>query len=79
MECGLSYSCLPYNDTYGKDRQESHARLRKVVVIKQGMSIPHLTVHRNNLREPKHKRVLKTENKLRVDGGGREGRVDDGY
>ena len=26
-----------------------------------------------------HKRLLKTENKLRVDGGGRERRVGDGY
>ena len=29
--------------------------------------------------EANHKRLLKTENKLRVDGCGREGRVDDGY
>ena len=26
-------------------------------------------------REPNHKRLLKTENNLRVDGGGREGKV----
>ena len=31
-------------------------------------------------REPNHKRLLKTENKLRVDwGGGRERRVGDGH
>ena len=31
-------------------------------------------------RELNHKRLLKTENKLRVDGGGgREERVSDGY
>ena len=30
-------------------------------------------------KEPNHKRLLKTENTLRVDGGGREGRVGDGY
>ena len=30
-------------------------------------------------REPNHKRLLKTENKLRVDGGGREGKVGDGH
>ena len=30
-------------------------------------------------REPKHKRLLKTENKLRVDGGGRERKVGDGH
>ena len=31
-------------------------------------------------REPKHKRLLKTENKLRVDGGWEGGeRVGDGY
>ena len=30
-------------------------------------------------REPKNKRLLKTENKLRVHGGEREGRVGDGY
>ena len=29
-------------------------------------------------REPNHKRLLKTENKLRVDGGVREGNVGDG-
>ena len=30
-------------------------------------------------REANHKRLLNTENKLRVDGGGKEARVDDGY
>ena len=30
-------------------------------------------------REPNHKRLLKTENKLRVEGGGREGKVGDGH
>ena len=30
-------------------------------------------------REPNHKRLLKTENKLRVVGGEREGKVGDGY
>ena len=29
--------------------------------------------------EENHKRLLKTENNLRVDGGGRERRVGDGY
>ena len=30
-------------------------------------------------REANHKRLFNTENKLRVDGGGQEGRVGDGY
>ena len=30
-------------------------------------------------REANHKRLLKTENKLRVDGGWQEGRVGDGH
>ena len=29
-------------------------------------------------KEANRKRLLKTENKLRVDGGGREGKVGDG-
>ena len=37
------------------------------------------TKKRLEKREPKHKRLLKTENKLRVDGGGQEGRVGDGH
>ena len=30
-------------------------------------------------RETNHKRLLNTENKLRVDGGGGEGKVGDGH
>ena len=30
-------------------------------------------------REANHKRLLNTENKLRVDGGGGEGKVGDGH
>ena len=30
-------------------------------------------------REANHKRLLNTENKLRVDGGGEEGKVGDGH
>ena len=30
-------------------------------------------------REPTHKRLLKTENKLRVDEGGREAKVGNGH
>ena len=30
-------------------------------------------------REANHKRLLKTENKLRVDGGWEEGKVGDGH
>ena len=30
-------------------------------------------------KEANHKRLLKTQNKLRVDRGGREGKVDDGH
>ena len=30
-------------------------------------------------KEANHKRILKNENKLRIDGGGREGKVGDGH
>ena len=33
----------------------------------------------NRGREANHKRILNTENKLRVDGGGGEGKVGDGH
>ena len=35
--------------------------------------------HKQEGREANHKRLLKTENKLRVDGGWGEGKVGDGH